>query len=289
MSSESSRDRILSQVAEQIRAAVVEAGRYLDQASRSGEKLQVTVKADSTLVMNLDLESQRIILKRLTGSYPIVAEEDPTSHGLISAATSYFLVDPLDGTTSCKRFLGQIGGHVGYGPLVGFVYEGQLAVAAFYSVPHRKMFTAIVEKGTFVSEFNDSWELVTPQRRLSAQVCEDLSQAGMLFFISRYGEAAVVEFLRMNSAVENIYRFGGFASDCARLALSYEQIQLQFAVKPWDFSAVLLAAEAGCEVFCDPLGRRTPLRQWNIEANNPIVTLAPGSAQAFFTLLDTMK
>ncbi len=279
----------MSQVAEQIRAAVVEAGIYLDGASRSGEKLQVEVKPDSTLVMNLDLESQRIILKRLSGSYPIVAEEDPASHGLIAGATSYFLVDPLDGTTSCKRFLGQMGGHVGYGPLVGFVYEGQLSVAAFYSVPHRQLFTAIAGQGTFVSVFGDSWDLMRPPRKLVAQPCVDMRQAGMLFFISRYGEAALVEFLRKENAVENIYRFGGFANDCARLALNFEQIQLQFAVKPWDFSAVLFSAEAGCEVFCDPLGRREPLKQWSIESNNPIVTLAPGCSQQFFTLLDAMK
>ncbi len=279
----------MSHVAEQIRAAVVEAGMYLDHASRSGEKLQVEVKPDSTLVMNLDLESQRIILKRLSGSYPIVAEEDPASHGLISDIPSYFLVDPLDGTTSCKRFLGQMGGHVGYGPLVGFVHEGKLAVAAFYSVPHRQLFTAIEGQGTFVTVFSDSWELIKPPRKLIAQPCVDISEAGMLFFISRYGEAALVEFLRKENAVENMYRFGGFANDCARLALSYEQIQLQFAVKPWDFSAVLLSAEAGCEVFCDPLGRRSPLKQWSIEPNNPIVTLAPGCARAFFARLDAMQ
>lgn len=288
MVQKASREQIFSGVAQQVRAAVVEAGRYLDQAGRSGENLKVEVKADRTLVMNLDLESQRIILNQLYGTYPIVAEEDPASHDIISATASYFLVDPLDGTTSCKRFLGQRGGHVGYGPLVGFVYEGQLAVAAFYSVPHRQLFTAIQGRGTFVSAFADSWEISEPPRQLIAQPCRDISQAGMLFFISRYGEAALVEFLRKNDAVENIYRFGGFASDCARLALGYEQIQLQFAVRPWDFSAVLLAAEAGCEVFCDPLGRRIPLKQWAIEPNNPIASFASGCSNSFFTLIDSM-
>ncbi len=289
MVKESSREQILSRVAEQICAAVLDAGAYLDQASRSGEKLQVEVKPDKTLVMNLDLDSQRIILNRLSGTYPIVAEEDPASHGLISSSASYFLVDPLDGTTSCKRFLGQTGGHVGFGPLVGFVHEGQLAVAAFYSVPHRQLFTAVQGQGAFVTVFGDGWEVIQPKRKLRVQPCSDIGQAGMLFFISRYGEAAVVEFLRQENAVENIYRFGGFASDCARLALGYEQIQLQFAVRPWDFSAVLLSAEAGCEVFCDPLVRRTPLKQWSIESNNPIVTFAPGCADSFFALIDSRK
>jgi fructose-1,6-bisphosphatase/inositol monophosphatase family enzyme len=289
MSTELQRKRLFVEVSEQIRGAVVAAGQYLDQASRSGEKPHVEVKPDKTLVMSLDLESQRIILNRLLGSYPIVAEEDPSSHGRISAAESYFLVDPLDGTTSCKRFLGQMGGHVGYGPLVGFVHEGELAIAAFYSVPHRRLLTAVSGQGTFVSVFDEGWDLVTPPQKLIVQPCVDIGQAGMLFFISRFGEAAIVEFLRKQSAIENIYRFGGFANDCARLALGSEQIQIQFAVNPWDFSAALLAAEAGCDVFCDPLKRRVPLKQWRLEPNNPIIALAPGCSQSFFALLDTMK
>jgi myo-inositol-1(or 4)-monophosphatase len=289
MNRELSRQEILKQVSAQIREAVVEAARYLDRASRSGEGLRVEVKADNTLVMNLDLESQRIIINRLTGSYPIVAEEDSASHDRISSTNTYFLIDPLDGTTSCKRFLGQRGGHVGYGPLVGFVLEGELAVAAFYSIPHRQLFTAVKGQGTFVTTFGEDWAVVESERKLIAPACTDMKQAGMLFFISPYGEAPVVEFLRRHHAVENIYRFGGFASDCARLAQGYEQIQLQFVVKPWDFSAVLLSAEAGCEVFCDPLGRRTPLNDWRLESNNPIVTLPAGTSGAFFELLDRMK
>ncbi len=265
------------------------AARYLDHANRSGEALHVEVKPDNTLVMNLDLESQRIILQNLSGSYPIVAEEDPASHELIFHADTYFLVDPLDGTTSCKRFLGQRGGQVGYGPLVGFVYQGELAVSAFYSVPHRQLFVAVAGEGIKVTELGDSGERNQPERSLLVPECRNLKEAGMLFFISQLGEAAVVEFMRKEHAIENIYRFGGFASDCARMAQGFEQIHLQFQVKPWDFSAVLLAAEAGCEVFCDPLKRRVPLQQWRIEANNPIVTIAPGGQAAFFSLLDKMQ
>lgn len=286
MVTEMFRRQLLAQVTAQVKEAVVEAARYLDREARSGAQLRVEVKADNSLVMNLDLESQRIILERLAGSFPIVAEEDPDSHGRIGDATSYFLVDPLDGTTSCKRFLGQRGGHVGYGPVVGFVHEGELAVAAFYSVPHRELYVAVAGEGVSVMQWSDDWSVAQPARPLVAPPCPELKQAGMLFFISQLGEAAIVEFLRKENAVENIYRFGGFASDCARLAQGYEQIHLQFTVKPWDFAAVLLAVEAGCEVFCDPLNRRVPFKEWRIEANNPVVTLAPGCRAPFFALID---
>jgi fructose-1,6-bisphosphatase/inositol monophosphatase family enzyme len=285
----SSRQQLLALVSLRIRECVIEAARYLDQAARSGEAPTVEVKADNTLVMNLDLESQRIIMERLSGSYPIVAEEDPASHSRIADTESYFLVDPLDGTTSCKRFLGQLGGQVGYGPLVGFVLDGELAIAAFYSMPHRQLFTAVDGQGASVTTFGDTWNVVEAERKLIVPPCSDLKQAGMLFFISQCGEAPVVEFLRRKNAVENIYRFGGFASDCARIAQGFEQIQLQCTVKPWDFAAVLLAFEAGCEIFCDPLNRRIPLKQWRIEPNNPILALPKGRSHEFFALLDTMS
>jgi len=275
-----------SDIVELVQEAVLHAARYLDRAVHSGEKPQVQVKDDKTLVMNLDEESQRLILARLGSRHAIVAEEDPSSHALISSATNYFLVDPLDGTTSCKRFMGTSGGQVGYGPLVGYVHQQQLAVCSFYSVPHRTIFTAVRGQGAFRTILDQDWNGTS--HRLTPPVCHSLQAAGMLFFVSPYGEARLVEHLRRSNAVENIYRFGGFANDCARLAQGYEQVQLQYNAKPWDFSAVLLAAEAGYEVICDPLGRRVPLESWRIESNNPIVVLHASVRDEFFALVDTM-
>jgi len=262
----------------------LEAAAYLDGAVTSGAKLDVQVKPDKTLVMNLDLESQRRILAALGTTLPIVAEEDPSSHSLIDASGSYFLVDPLDGTTSCKRFLGQRGGQVGFGPLVGFVRNNQLAVASFYSVPHRTLFTAVRGEGTYALEYGAS-----EPRVLRPERCVELTAAGVLFFVSPYGEARVIEFLRSRNAIENVYRFGGFANDCSRLAQGFEQIQFQCNAKPWDFSAVLLAAEAGYEVICDPLGRRVPLQDWKIEMNNAVAIMHRELVSDFFALVDSMK
>jgi fructose-1,6-bisphosphatase/inositol monophosphatase family enzyme len=278
-----------AEVVNTVESAVVKAATYLDAANSGSTKLQVQVKADHTLVMNLDLESQRLILNILGGlKIPVVAEEDPSTHTLIASEPSYFLVDPLDGTTSAKRFLGQVGGQVGFGPLVGFVDQHQLSVACFYSVPQRRMYLAVRGEGTYVRTFDAALSNSSPWQRLAPQQCTSLSQAGMLFFISPLGEAKIVEHLRRENAIENIYRFGGFASDCTRIASGYEQIQLQFMVKPWDFSGVLIAAEAGSDVICDPLNRRVPLEQWRIEPNNPTLVLPRGLSESFFKILERM-
>jgi fructose-1,6-bisphosphatase/inositol monophosphatase family enzyme len=98
-----------------------------------------------------------------------------------------------------------------------------------------------------------------------------------------------MQHLKNHNAIENMYRFGGFANDCARLAQGFEQMSVQFSAKPWDFSAVLLAAEAGLEVWLDPLGRRVPLNEWRIESNNPLMIMHPGIRDEAFALIDTMS
>jgi 3'(2'), 5'-bisphosphate nucleotidase len=279
----------LNSIVQTVEAAVLEAGHYLEEAGRTGAALEVRVKADSTLVMNLDLESQRRVLSKLPAGQPVVAEEDESSHGLINSAGSYFLVDPLDGTTSCKRFFGQRGGHVGYGPLVGYVHEGELSVASFFSVPHGRLLTAVKGHGAYIStpEFSDVPK-VGARQPLSPLPCSSLVQAGVLFFVGHHGETRVMQHLKNHNAIENMYRFGGFANDCARLAQGFEQMSVQFSAKPWDFSAVLLAAEAGLEVWLDPLGRRVPLKEWRIEPNNPLMIMHPGIRDEVFALIDSM-
>jgi fructose-1,6-bisphosphatase/inositol monophosphatase family enzyme len=271
-----------------MQVAVLAAARYLDAANSSKAALSVEVKPDRTLVMNLDLECQRLMLAQLRGEYAIVAEEDVSSHELVFSQQSYFLVDPLDGTTSCKRFWGQQGGQIGFGPLVGFVQDHQLLAAMFYSVPHRRLFSAVRGQGSHVTSFADTWEILESFRPLRVAPCTDLSTTGLLFILSKGGEARIVDHLYRSNAVENVYRFGGCASDCARVAQDFEQIMLSFSVKPWDFPAVLLAAEAGCEVYCDPLSRRTPLAKWRIESNNPVAIIPAGMSAAFFSLIDAM-
>ncbi len=278
-----------SHIVEIVESAVLNAAHYLEESAAAGVALDVRVKADNTLVMNLDLESQRRVLAKLPHGYKVVAEEDESSHGLIHIAESYFLVDPLDGTTSCKRFFGQKGGHVGFGPLVGYVHEGALVVASFYNVPHSKLLTAVKGEGAYVATPDFSQGQVSLQReRLQPAPCTSLVQAGALFFMGHHGESQVMQHLRNNNALENMYRFGGFANDCSRLAQGCEQMSVQFSAKPWDFSAVLLAAEAGLEVWLDPLGRRVPLDHWKIESNNPVIIVQPGIREELFKVLDMM-
>lgn len=290
-----------------IEKSVLSAASYLAAELASGRKPQVWTKPDKTLVMNIDLECQSRILAVLGKDHPIVAEEDENSHSLINTESSYFLVDPLDGTTSCRRFMGELGGQVGYGPLVGFVRDHKLSVASFYSVPHGVLLTAVLGKGCFISkpQFNYDQSGVgqdfpmLERTRIQVGDCPALLNAGFLFYLGTKGEGQIMQRLRDTNAIENMYRFGGFANDCSRIARGFEQASVQFAVKPWDFSAVLLSLEAGAEVFIPeldskassqhpilPLKHKTPLLDWRIRMNNPVFILHPKISDEFFALME---
>lgn len=260
--------------------AVRAAGKHLWEQAEAQSPLQVTVKADNTLVLNLDMESHKIMLTQLAGKVPIVSEEDESTHGLIDTAEEYFVIDPLDGTTSCKRFLSTIGGQIGFGPLGGYVKNRVLQGAVFFHVPQRTLFIAERGVGSFSFQCGSRSDLDAPVslsklRKLSIDGSLPLIESAVLFFAGTGGETRVIEYFRHHNVVENVYRFGGFANDCSRLAQNTEQLQVQFSVKAWDLSAALIAELAGLSVVLDPKGRAIPLHEWKVTHANPLISCHP--------------
>jgi fructose-1,6-bisphosphatase/inositol monophosphatase family enzyme len=263
-----------------IEDAVVSSARYMVSATLAEKRPEGWFKADSSLVMNVDIESQRIIRHILGADAPVVAEEDESTHRMVDSDQPFFLIDPLDGTTSCRRFWTERGGQIGFGPLVGYVEKGVLQASAFYSVPQRTLFVAERGHGTFecIVDFDAVPDVpaLEYRKRLVVKPCASLRDAAALVFFGQRGEVRVAEKMRATNAVDNIYRFGGFANDCCRLARGKEQIIVQYSVKPWDFTAVLFAEEAGLAVIVDPAHTRTPLDQWKVAGDNPLV-IAPAN------------
>ena len=269
------------------RAALI-AAQHMARFFSEKRAIEHEYKNDESIVMNLDLQSQELILKELGNILPIVAEETPESHQLIDTTSEYFLVDPLDGTASAKRFQGIQGGQIGFGPLIGLVLGGRLAASVFVSLPLNTIFTAMIGGGVYrqVLNLRENAALLPLEQRelLMPKIPQSLRECGVLFFPGAHGEVPLVAKLRTGNVVENMYRFGGFASDCARLAAGSEQIQIQFSVKAWDFPATLFAREVGLQILCDPMGKKIYFDDWKITLENPIITcppnLFPGLLQA---------
>ena len=262
--------------------AVLAAARYLLVAMTRPDQVEVRRKPDKSLVMNLDIESQRIITLSLAGTLPVVGEEDSANHELLGKREDYFLVDPIDGTSSCKRFLsqeGQQGGQLGFGPLIGWVERGHLIGATFYHVPQRTLFSAMRGAGVSLVKL-DPLAAVRPaafeeRTFLKAAAPSTLSESIVLFYPGPKGELRFLEYLKVRGLIENAYRFGGFANDCTRLAQGLEQIQVEFQPKAWDFSAALFNLEAGLEIVVDPAGEASPVQDWVVQYEAPILSAGP--------------
>jgi fructose-1,6-bisphosphatase/inositol monophosphatase family enzyme len=249
--------------------AVQKAADHIVLTANNNSPLKVTVKPDATLVLNLDLELQKILLDNLK-KLPIVSEEMPQTHSKIGTSSDYYVVDPLDGTTSAKRFLTAINSQVGFGPMVGVVNGGKVVGVVFFNTPQRKFFIAQLGKGCFVFDYGDNSG--ASMCRVNANCSLPLVSCAVLFYAGKNGELNVVNKLKNSDAVENFYRFGGFANDCSRLAQGFEQIQIQFSVKAWDLPAALLSAESGLDVRIDPFGIKVPIKDWVIQNENPLIT-----------------
>jgi 3'-phosphoadenosine 5'-phosphosulfate (PAPS) 3'-phosphatase len=256
------------------RAAVSSAQQML-KSIHSNDEVEVQLKSDRTIVLNLDLESQEVIKSILGETLPVISEEEEPSHALLGREKDYFLVDPLDGTTSCKRFMGVEGGQVGFGPIIGLVQNHRLAASVFYNLPTRTLFTALLGEGAFMCHTDlPSFEDLTPlelRKRLKVEAPKSLSQSAVLFDGRCDSEARFVEYLKRENMIETAYHFGGFGNDCSRLAQDLEQVLIRPLSRAWDLPAVLLPLEAGLDVIMDPLGAWMNFEQWRISDHNPVL------------------
>jgi fructose-1,6-bisphosphatase/inositol monophosphatase family enzyme len=247
------------------------AATYLVDVANNSATFDSNRKSDNTWVLSLDLECNTIIRKCLSDILPIVSEEEEATHTLIGSKESYFLVDPIDGTSACRRYLKEIGGQVGFGPLIGQVVEGKLVSAVFAHVPWRTLFYAEANKGIICESFDGT----TVNRLFRPNFNKPLNECATLYFMGTGREATIVNHLKHSEVIDNGYRFGGFANDCSRLARGFEELLIQFSVKAWDFSASLFLEESGFETILDPLGERVSYSNWEVQHNNPLIACSP--------------
>jgi fructose-1,6-bisphosphatase/inositol monophosphatase family enzyme len=272
--------------------AAIEAARHIFQARKDPARIKVSVKPDNSIVMNLDVECQDIIRANLPKEIEVAAEEDVSSHSLVGQSKDYFSIDPIDGTASCKRFLHQEGGQIGFGPLIGLVVQGKLTAATYFNIPTKTLYSAMLNQGVYkqviLNADNARLLPLLERDKLKIMSKRKLSESGMLFFPGSESEFKVVLHLRANNLIENTYRLGGFANDCCRLAEDFEQLQIQCRVKAWDFSAALFPHEAGFSVVMDPFGTRVDFIQWKVSATNSVLAVQPENKAEILSILQNV-
>ncbi len=279
-----------------IEDATLAAGAALVREIASGVAPDRWVKADKSFVSSLDIKCEEIILSSLSGSFPIVSEENVASHSFLSREKSakeseaFYTVDPIDGTSTFLHFKGSLGGQVGFGPIVGLVVDGRVMVSTFFSVTERCLYSAMRDHGVSRIPIKDDMLLTnrpsfshrTKLERLP--MTATLQESVLLFYIGGRGEGSLIDVLKSGGHIMNCYRFGGFGNDCSRLARGLESLQLQFAVKAWDFAATLFLREAGYAIVVEPVYEGVSYDDWSIAAENPIVAGSPSAIASLATL-----
>jgi fructose-1,6-bisphosphatase/inositol monophosphatase family enzyme len=175
--------------------AVLHAAEVLIRRLESPEELTVRLKSDRSVVTNLDLELDEVLRGCLAGSHPLVSEEAPSTHELLSREAVLWVVDPLDGTSSCRRFRTARDSHVGFGPLVSLQKDRRVEACGFYHVPCRTLFTALRGGGVWKTKLESPTGVrpaLAERERLKVRDGRSLKESVMLFYPGSSGELELV-------------------------------------------------------------------------------------------------
>jgi fructose-1,6-bisphosphatase/inositol monophosphatase family enzyme len=270
-------------------SAGYEAAKYILDFNNTSEKFVANRKSDGSWVLSLDLDCNQILRDKLVKFLPIVSEEEEETHNLIESQEPFFLIDPLDGTSVCRRFPLEKGGQIGFGPLLGSVVGGKVQQAVFVHVPRRSILVALRGKGCFAYNFNEDEKHInfaSFKQIVPAFDSHKLNDLVGLFAVGDVWHFMPLVLLKEKGIIDNLYRFGGIANDAFRLVMGEEDFQFQHRVKAWDFASTLFLQEAGFKVFINPLGETVDYREWSLKKNNPILAAPPKLA---LSLLEELK
>jgi len=192
----------------------------------------VELKGDFDVVTEADRASEKLICKRLRGSFPehaIVAEE---GGGHESASGYRWYVDPLDGTTNFAH------GFPVFNVSLGLEHDGELICGVIYDPSRQEVFQAERGSGAFL---NGERIGVSKTSRIS----DSLSATG---FPSRkrHQNVNVHFYYQLAMMSHGVRRAGAAAIDLAYVACGRLDAFWEFALNPWDVAAgILLVNEAG--------------------------------------------
>lgn len=191
-------------LAERLLPAVIAAGavqmRFFD------EGVTVESKSDSSPVTEADRESEAVLLEGLwqaARGVPVIAEESMALGAAPAPATTFFLVDPLDGTREFanrrREFTVNIGLVVGTRPVFGLIYapalgelyvtleEGRAVSAAIpvhapaprlSAVPLRTLATRPPDEGALTVLESQSHRTPETERFLAGYAMAEVKRAG---------------------------------------------------------------------------------------------------------------
>lgn len=231
--------------------------RHLQRQTRS---LGVLSKGKNDLVTEVDKGSEAIVsegLRSLFPEIPFLGEEFGLRESGTSLPQTYWILDPIDGTTNFSHGFPQ------FSVSLALIENKEPVIALVVEVVRNEWFYAVRGKGAYLNG--------TPIRVSDCGFSETLIATG--FPISDFShlsefQSVLSDVIRQNHGVR---RAGSAASDLAYTACGRFNGYWEYGLKPWDIAAgILLVREAGGKVT-DYSGEDFCLENGQVVAGAPSV------------------
>ena len=231
------------------------AGSIITRASEDIGSLTVNDKSYNDFVTEVDLASEKEIIRILKASYPdhaFLGEETGLSH----QADNIWIIDPLDGTTNFLHGFPQ------YCISIALEEKGDITQAVIYDPNRNDLFTATKGQGAYLN-----------QRRMrvsnKSKLKESILGTGFPFRDFQHLPVYLKIFEEVVRGTSGVRRPGSAALDLAYVAAGWFDGFFEINLSKWDIAAGgLLVTEAG-GIVSDFSEKDGWLESGNIVATNP--------------------
>ena len=231
------------------------AGSIITRASEDIGSLTVNDKGYNDFVTEVDLASEKEIIRVLKASYPehaFLGEET----GLSNQADNIWIIDPLDGTTNFLHGFPQ------YCVSIALEEKGEITQAVIYDPNRNDLFTATKGQGAYLN-----------QRRMrvsnKSKLKESILGTGFPFRDFQHLPVYLKIFEEVVRGTSGVRRPGSAALDLAYVAAGWFDGFFEINLSKWDIAAGgLLVTEAG-GIVSDFSEKDGWLESGNIVATNP--------------------
>lgn len=196
-------------------------------------KKDVTQKGVSDYVTGVDKGISDYLCQRLKEEFPDVGFISEEEEYEFSADKSYWILDPVDGTTNFMHQLKLSAVSLGY-------YEGgEIKAGVIYNPDSKELFWAEKGKGAYLNG-----ERIYCSTHSKLEDCLGILEFNPYF--KEDSKAALEHASKIYSACQDIRTFGSAAVELSYIACGRCDVFLGRYLKPWDFAAgAVIIKEAG--------------------------------------------
>ncbi|UCC38289.1 MAG: inositol monophosphatase [Candidatus Aminicenantes bacterium] len=232
------------------------AGRFLRESMDTAR--EIVFKGSVDLVTNLDNQSQDMIFKYLSASFPdhdFLAEEGLSEK---RGAEFRWIIDPLDGTTNYTHKFPV------FTVSIALEREREIVLGVVFDPMREEMFTALKGGGAFLNE-----------RKVRVSSVDDLDKSlvatGFPYDIRVSEVNNINHFNNFATRVQAIRRCGSAAMDLCYVACGRFDGFWELKLQPWDMAAGTLIVEEAAGQISDFKGKVFSFDSAEILASNGLI------------------